>query len=99
MAKRKTKQQREYEQRQALRQRVEDICAGATYGECYECKPDSGYVFCPTDLSRIVPACKKAFLCEEEGKHNDYLFNPMQLDHYENIDSITDFLFDHGVRT
>ena len=97
MVKKKTKEQREYEQRQALRQRVEDICAGATYGEVYEYSVDQ-YPFSATDLSRIVPALQKAFLCMEEGRHNDYLFRPMQLDHYENVDSITDFLFDHGVR-
>ena len=97
MAKRKTKEQREAEQYDALRQRVLDICAGATYGEIYEIETEQ-YPFCATDLSRIVMALRRAFLCEEEGKHNCYLFVPIQLNHYETVETITDFLFEHGVR-
>lgn len=95
MAKRKTKEQREAEQYAALRQRVEDVCAGATYGECYLM---DDYTFSATELSRIVIACQRAFICEEDGNRNDYLFKPHNLDEYESVDSITEFLFNHKVR-
>lgn len=97
--KRKTKAQREDEARAALRHRVSDIAVGA-----------AGYNFDTEDewagaqmLSRFLPALKAQFGEEEEDEkgrksNNHFLFESHNLEHYDNIDSATDFLFKNGIR-
>lgn len=92
--KRKTKEQREQEQIDALRVRILYIATGAAG---YDMDNEEEH-FTPEALSRFIPALEVFFLCEEEGKQNKYLFNPRNLDHYENVDSVTEFLFEQGVR-
>jgi hypothetical protein len=98
--KRKTKEQRDTEAKAALRQRVHDIACGA-----------AGYQFDEDDqfatadfLSRFIPALKAQFGFDDtkekakDGLSNNYLFDVQNLDNYDNVDTTTDFLFEHGVR-
>jgi len=90
MAKRKTKAQRETEQKAALRQRVADIATGAA-GYEFDCQ---GEFSTAEMLSRFIPALKVQF--DEEGR--SHLWNAGNLNNYENIDSTADFLWEYGVR-
>jgi len=90
MAKRKTKAQREAEQKAALRQRVADIATGAAG---YELDADSEFSTAEV-LSRLMPALQIQF--SMEGR--DYLWALSNLGNYNDIDSTTDFLYEHGVR-
>lgn len=75
-----------------LRQRVSDVVAGACGAH------DPNAVLGGPELSRIVPALEDLFGCTEEGKKNLYLFGVHNLDNYTDVDDITNFLFDRGVR-
>ena len=88
--KRQTKAQREAAQKAALRRRVADIAIGA-----------AGYNFDDPDefataefLERFVCALEVAF----GNEHNQYLWKPHCLSRWDNIDSSTEALWDHGVR-
>lgn len=88
--KRKTKAQREAEQIEALRMRINDVYSGAS-GSCWDEEAEW-----PTaeQLSRIVPALR----CIFEGESNKHLFNPHHLDKYETPSRLAEFYFDQGVR-
>lgn len=99
MAKHRTKDQREADAKDALRQRIEDIALGAE-GEAGVL--DSAHFFANAIfLSRFLPALKAAFGTDESGnerqdrKHFWYLSN---LDNYDTVDTTTEFLWNHGVR-
>lgn len=91
MAKRKTKAQREAEQKAALRQRVADIVAGAA-GEDRD--DDDCYVIYVTEMSRLTAAVEARFGLEAEhpalGRWN--------LDEWETVGSLTDLLWRFDVR-
>lgn len=88
--KRKTKQQKEVEGRANLRKRVADIATGAAgFQFDFEGESSSARV-----LSRLVPALKVRF----GNENNQFLFLPCNLGHYDTIDSITEFFWDHDVR-
>ena len=95
--KRKTKEQREAEQRAALRQRIADIATGAAGYEF-----DNGDEFATADfLARFVPALRVQFGFDEkreELKKFNHLWSLINLQNYNDVDSTTDFFFDHGVR-
>lgn len=96
--KRKSKEQREAEAKASLRQRVADIACGAAGYQF-----DNGEEFAGAEfLSRFVPALQAVFGEEtDDGKvksSNNYLFNTLNLNHYDNIDTATDFLYEHHVR-
>lgn len=80
--------------RAALRQRVRDIACGAA-GANFDKEDEFATA---TFLERFVPALQATFLCEEEGKKNAYLFETHNLSNFENIDTSTEFLWEHGVR-
>lgn len=97
MAKRKTKQQREAEQKEALRQRICDIVSGA----CGRDMSDSELEYVDLDnLGRVVGALT-ARLCEhDEGgelvcKHFQAHWN---MEHYWSVDTILDYYWNHGIR-
>lgn len=50
--------------------------------------------FTATMLAEIIPVLKVLF--GRDGK--DFLWDPFNLKHFETVDSITDFLFENGVR-
>ncbi len=97
MTRRKTKAQREQEERAALRQRVDDLFAGAT-GEYWdeECEP------WPEDFMSFVRALHLAFFVrpdEDSGEHgNEYLWGLFNLEKYRNPEAAADFLYEHDVR-
>jgi len=96
--KRKTKEQREAEEKAALRRSIEDIVLGAE-GDRGVLEDD--WFANATTLSRLVPALRARFGEDSKGeviKKTEHLWWAINLDHYENVDSITNFLFDHGVR-
>lgn len=99
MVRRRTKEQREADAREALRQRVEDIAVGAAG---FDFKAEGEFATAEF-LSRFLPALKVQFgWVKNEGEKNrssnDYLWEPYNFEHYDNINSTTDFLFDHAVR-
>jgi hypothetical protein len=95
--KRKTKEQREAEAKAALRQRVADIATGANGGLF-----DNDDEFATAGfLSRFIPALRAQFGIDSEGKAIDrwlFLWDLHNLHYYDNVDTTTDFLFEHDVR-
>lgn len=88
--KRQSKADKEAAQKAALRQRIRDMVAGA----CGEDPDDDQFFMTMEPASRLLPALEKTF-----GKDgNGYLWRSHCLDRYENVDSITEFLFQNGVR-
>jgi hypothetical protein len=97
--KRKTKEQREEIARAALRQRIEDIALGAEGDEGVLDK--NGWFAGAHCLSRLIPALRARFGLDDEGNERTdikYLWYPSNLDSFDNVDTITDFLYEHGVR-
>jgi hypothetical protein len=94
MAKRLTKAHREVAGKARLRRRVADVVAGACGGD----QDGDGWVFGGEELSRIVPALRSLFLCEEDGRKNGYAFEPHCLNHYTDVDGITEHLWNAGGR-
>jgi len=96
MTKRKNKAQREAEQRSALFQRVYDVVSGAC-GQEYE----EGRVMGQEEARRVRGALLGLFRGDRLHPHTsvcefDYLFRcPERLG---DTGSITNFLFEHGVR-
>lgn len=93
MTKRKTKEQREADERAALLQRITDIYSGANGGVWTE----DEFAYAEL-LSRVVPVLRKLFLCEEMGRMNAHCFEPHCLNYYDTPKAATEFLFDKGVR-
>jgi len=99
MAKPRTKEQREADARAALRQRIEDIAVGAAG---YDFKAEGQFATAEF-LSRFIPALQIQFgWVKNEGEKNQssnhWLWSHINLAHYDDIDSTTDFLFEHEVR-
>lgn len=88
--KRKPKAIKEAEEKEALRQRIEDVYAGA----CGEAVDTDDFFLTLEAASRAITALKKIF--GEEGR--DYMWESHCLDRFETVDSATDFLFTNGVR-
>lgn len=88
--KRKTKAQREAEQKAALRQRVADIAIGAAG---YNFDDESEFATAEF-LERFVPALRVCF--GTDG--NDYLWSAHCLGKWNDIDSSTQALWENGVR-
>lgn len=88
--KRKPKAIKEAEEKEALRQRIEDVYAGA----CGEVVDTDDFFLTLEAASRAITALKKIF--GEEGR--DYMWESHCLDRFETVDSATDFLFTNGVR-
>jgi hypothetical protein len=93
--KRKTKEQRDTEAQAALRRRVHDIACGAA-GYQFDAE---GEWATAEFLSRFVPALKAQFGESPDPQiSRDYLWRIDCLNHYDNIDTAADFLFENGVR-
>lgn len=90
MKKRLTKQQKEEQELQALRLRIRDIAVGAAG---YNLDVEDEFITLEI-ASRLVRALEATF----GNESNKYLFQPQNLDEYENINRITEFFFNHGVR-
>ena len=90
MKRRLTKQQKEVQEFQALRLRIRDITVGAAG---YNIDIEGEFVTLDV-ASRLVRALEATF----GNESNKYLFQPQNLDEYDNIDMITEFYFNHGVR-
>lgn len=95
--KRLTKEQKEQAQRDALRQRVDDIYLGAT-GDCWQ--EDNGEPW-PEQFMSFVMALRTAFqipMNEEEGEPgNEHLWSLWNLDKMRTPEAATEFLFEHHV--
>lgn len=88
--KRKTKSQREIAAKAALRQRVADIASGAA-GYRFDAEDE----FATADfLSRFVNALKDQLNTGDR----EYAFGLHCLQHFDNVDSTTDHLFECGFR-
>lgn len=89
--KRKTKAQREAEQRAALLRRVHDVYCGAK-GQLW----DSDDFSTAAQLSNIVPALRDLFA----SQHSEmtYPWQPHCLHYYDTAESAADFLFSQGYR-
>ena len=103
MAKRRTKAQREADEKAALRQRIRDIATGAA-----GCEPDeeSGLDLVSElgaeGMSRFLPALREVFelwsLESGEGHQRAWLLGPHTLHNYENLDKLTDLFYEEGIR-
>lgn len=84
-----TKEQRIQKEKDALRQRITDVYAGANSGI-----PNDDFFATAAVLSKVVPVLKEMF--NREGR--DFLWQLWNLEYYDNVESATDFLFERGVR-
>ena len=95
--KRKTKEQRDAAAKAALRQRIADIATGAAGAEF-----DHDDEWANADmLSRFVPALRVQFGLDAEGNERTdraHLWFLSNLHYFDDVDSVTDFFFEHGVR-
>lgn len=101
--KRKTKAQREAEQRAALFVRVRDIYSGACGTSWDEdLHEEQGEWLNMETAERVVQALRWTFRGKrDEGadKHQlDWIFDSHVLSKFESATSATDWLFEHGVR-
>jgi hypothetical protein len=97
MAKRKTKQQREKEAKDALLQRVADLASGAC-GRNMEVEDD---FFVPEDLALLITAIRERLNLPKFGENNPESYivqNPYNLRHFTDVYTLTNFLFEQGVR-
>lgn len=98
MSKRKTKKQRERDQKDTLRNNVWCVCCGAM-GMNVDVDND---IIGVEELSRIAPALREMFRGEQVTDagacRRDHLFSLSNLDSFYCVNSITDLLFNHGVR-
>lgn len=88
--KRKSKAEKDAEEKAKLRQRIRDFVAGA----CGDSPDDDDFFLSLESASRLIPALRKTF--GDDG--NSYLWEAHCLDRYETVDSITELLFRNGVR-
>ena len=89
--KRKTKVQKEAEEKAALKQRLTDIYSGAL-GDKWD---DDGLLIAYGELlCKVVMACRSIF----ETEDNKYLFEIHNLDKYETAGQLTEFYYRNGVR-
>ena len=88
--KRKTKAQKEAEEKAALRQRLTDIYSGA-YG--YPWVDGESYIR-SGPLSRIIPACVGLL----NDDHDIYQMVDHNISEYESVEKLTEFYYRLGVR-
>jgi len=88
------KQKRERKARKALEQRVSDIVSGAC-----------GYSFGENDdwlnaaqLSRALPALKAVFKDDKRITQDGFIYAIGSLDNFDNVQDITNWLYENGVR-
>jgi hypothetical protein len=93
--KRKTKDQREQEAKDALYQRVCDIMAGACQGDDPE---STDYWVGAQVLPDIVRGVVMRLLPNDYKEKSAFLTSMTNADEYENAVKLTDFLFRNGVR-
>lgn len=93
MAKRKTKEQREAEEKAALRRRVDDIFLGAVG---YKSAEEDGEPW-PEQFITFCVALKQAFLVEGDSG-NEWMWTLDGLSNFCNPESATEFLYRNGVR-
>ena len=89
--KRKTKAQKESEEKAALAQRLNDIYSGALG---YKWDDDELLIADGELLSKVVMACRAIFKTED----NEYLFEIHNLDEYNTVEKLTEFYYRNGVR-
>lgn len=100
--KRKTKQEREREEKAALRQRLWDMALGAcgaytgTMDDMEElnCTPYSSL----EHFGAFLAAVKRAFERSDEGYRNSHLFESHCWRHWNDFDNLTNHLYRGGVR-
>lgn len=97
MAKRKTKAQREQEQKDALRVRLGDMMA-AVQGEIPE-ESDGDSLFLE-NYPAIRNAVKLCLMAKDfwDMKENEHLTAPYNADQFTTVDKLTEFLYRNGVR-
>ena len=88
--KRKTKQQKEAEEKAALRQPIADVYAGAT-GWLIEAEDSISL----ESASRAITALRQLF---NRGEDYEFMWQSQNLEHFETIDQATDFLYRYGVK-
>ncbi len=88
--KRKTKSQREAEQKAALYRRVHDVYCGAA-GKVW----DGDDFATAENLSNIVPALRDIFGPQQEAT---YPWQPHCLHYFNDANTAANFLFEHGYR-
>lgn len=97
MAKRKTKQQREAEQKAALRQRLDDLFVAST-GDLYDGESEPW----PESFIDFVGSIRQVFQIrrvEAEGiEGNEHLWLFWNLKHYRNPEAATEYLYQEGIR-
>ena len=88
----------EKKQKEALRIRVADIVSGAC-GRDMDTNDDWVTL---SEVGGAIVALKERLLQPhfrlEDKEIPDHMMSPHNLDHYENIDSLTDFYWEQGVR-
>ena len=84
------KQLKESAQKEALRRRVADVAIGSAG---YSFDVESKFAT-PDFLSRFVPALEVLFAVEKR----EWMWKAHNMDKFENIDTTTHFLYEHGVR-
>ena len=90
--KRKTKAQKEAEEKAALKQRLTDIYSGAL-GQKWD-DDDEGFIADAELLCRVVQACRDVFV----NDHNKQLFEVHNLDEYATVENLTGFYYAYGLR-
>jgi|LGVF01.2.fsa_nt_gb hypothetical protein len=90
------KETRERKARKALEQRVSDIVSGA-------CGRHVDRLDTPTpgELADLVPAMRDIFapICENGSVSDlEWMFEANQLHHFSDVEDITDWLYEQGVR-
>ena len=99
MSKRETKAQREARQHRELWEKVYAVVCGAcgrAFDEAYG--TDSSEWLSAEELSRAVPALRDLFEGDEECPLFRYCFQLHNLNHFESPHTITEFLWEQGVR-
>jgi len=106
MAKRKTKAQIEQDKYARLWQRVHDVVSGAC-GRLFDesLESDADDMIGLEEAARVIGALQDTFKGPREETEGGKIFHPYDhlflirnLDHFCDVRSITDFLFDAGVR-
>lgn len=91
--KRKTKAQREVEQKAALLQRITDVYSGAV-GDAWD--SEAGNFADAEVLARVMPALSKIF--GPQNDENEWMWSLHNLGNYEQPEDACEFLFRAGIR-
>jgi hypothetical protein len=90
--KRKTKSQREAEQKAALLQRITDVYSGAL-GDLWD---DENNWASAEQLSKVIPALQKMFGSQRED--NGWCWNMRCIEYFDTPTSACDHLYENGFR-